>query len=384
MPIYSMGIKKSSPLYQYISSVHIGFQDLTTSLNAIIYTVALNEKLVESLNQIFINHIGDFYYMHCGNLKWYEFYKMGWGNYSGHVYKRTFINDCIQGIKWNVIHLIKKDITIYLISNKMTVLPSANVYKTNINGNSNTEFWNSINIYSPNFCDFIKDYGACVNWSNESHTIDCYYTDDNKLMFKRYGLPMDIRYYYSRFMVIDSIIDYTYELIGKSMEKIDKYKAQHASLRVWLKFKADMEKEVLYFQRFYNEQSEQLYDTDDFGELFAKKGSKLSISENLLGNKRVRVKAASDALDQMIEYIDSNIDYRSANENYRMQRITGLIGFWSMIIAAVAMIATCMGNTNVVNFFENNLTKITWIIVGLTIILLAGKIFKFMYFKFKR
>lgn len=86
----------------------------------------------------------------------------------------------------------------------------------------------------------------------------------------------------------------------------------------------------------------------------------------------------------MIEYIDSNIGYRSANENYKMQKVTGLIGFWSLVIAAVAMVATCMGSETIINFISENYRTIIEGIIGVGVILFLGKILKCVYFKLKK
>lgn len=135
MPVYSFGIKEQSSLHNYISEIHIGFQELTASINTVLYTIVLNRKLISKLNKICIDDIDDYFVLSTRNWKWYEFYKIGYATYSARIYKAEFINACIKDIKWNVIKTLRKNITFYLIDNQ-EILPSVNVYHTNIDAMS--------------------------------------------------------------------------------------------------------------------------------------------------------------------------------------------------------------------------------------------------------
>lgn len=61
IPVYSFGIKEQSKLYNYISEIYIDFQELTTSINTVLYTVVLNESLIGKLNKICIDDIDDLF-----------------------------------------------------------------------------------------------------------------------------------------------------------------------------------------------------------------------------------------------------------------------------------------------------------------------------------
>lgn len=357
MPVYSFGIKEQSSLHNYISEIHIGFQELTASINTVLYTIVLNRDLISKLDKICIDDIDDYFVLSTRNWKWYEFYKIGYATYSARIYKAEFINAYIKDIKWNVIKTLRKNITFYLIDNQ-EILPSVNVYHTNIDGNKNAQFWQSIQVEEPESCDFIKNGIACINWSRHTADIDYIYksTHGNKIYESIY--PMDIRYYYSQFLVRRTIIQQTYSRIEKYMETCDEYNTHHVKLKKWLAYKAKVERQNIYYKRFYNEQKEDVYDTSDFIEMFSKNiGNKKSITERLIEKQFQGAKEACIALSQALDYINTNVEYRSSIENYRVQSRTLFFTFISMAVATLALIVTCMTSENVSNFIADSITS---------------------------
>lgn len=362
MPVYSYGIKEQSPLYNYISEIHIGFQELTTSINTVLYTIVLNKSLVSKLDKICIDDIDDLFVLRASNWKWYEFYKMGYATYSARIYKSEFINACIKDIKWNVIKTLRKNITFYLIDNQ-EILPSINVYHTNIDGNKNAQFWQSIQVEDPESCDFTKNGIACINWSRHTADIDYIYKSTRGYEIYESIYPMDIKYYYSQFLVRRTIIQQTYSRIEKYMETCDEYNTRHVKLKKWLDYKAKVERQSIYYKRFYNEQKEDMYDTSDFIEMFSKSiGNKKSITERLIEKQFQGAKEACAALNQALDYINTNIEYRSSIENYRVQSRTLFFTFISMAVATLALIVTCMTSENLSIFIADCITSIfEWI-----------------------
>lgn len=384
MPTYSLGIKKDSSLYEYISAIYIGFQELTTSLNTVLYTVVLNKELVEKLNNIYIDNIGEHYLLETLNLKWYQFYKMGWSAYSGSEYKRGFINACLRSIKWNVVQGLKKHITFYLVDNE-EILPSVNVFKTNIDGNSSPKFWNSIGVSSPRRCDYYKRGSACINWSSESGDIDYIYMDLRGQGLQKHIFPMDIRYYYSQYLVRNTIVNQTYARVGKYMETCDFYNRMHYKLRKWLAYKAKMEKELLCYKRFYNEQEENMYDSSEFNQAFISimEEDNISITEKLIKEQFKKTNKASEVLNQAIKYIDTNIEYRSSTENFKIQKETLLLTFISMSVATLALMATCMGNEEISGFLVDKFKWVLIIMGGILGVCIVIRLAKWLYRKNK-
>lgn len=357
IPVYSFGIKEQSKLYNYISEIYIDFQELTTSINTVLYTIVLNESLIGKLNKICIDDIDDLFVLSVSNWKWYEFYKMGYATYSARIYKAEFINACIKDIKWNVIKTLRKDITFYLIDNQ-EILPSVNVYHTNIDGNRNAQFWQSIQVEEPESCDFTKNGIACINWSRHTADIDYIYKSTRGCEIYESIYPMDIKYFYSQFLVRRTIIQQTYSRIEKYMETCDEYNVNHIKLKKWLAYKAKIERQSIYYKRFYNEQKEEMYDTSDFVEMFSKSiGNKKSITERLIEKQFQSAKEAYTALNQALDYINNNIEYRSSIENYRVQSRTLFFTFISMAVATLALIVTCMTSEDVSEFIADYITS---------------------------
>lgn len=368
--IYSMGIKETSSLYKYISAIYIGFQELTTSLNTVIYTIKLKENIVNVLNEIFLYEFKDYYYWDDSNLKWFEFWKMGYSCYSGDAYKQAFVDDCVKSLKWNVIKVLRRNLTLYL-TEKNEVLPSVTAYKTNIDGNTNQHFWYSINVQSPKLCDFFKNHSGCINWSNGGESLDYIYKVEGRHSFL--NLSWDIRYFYSQYLIRSTIIKNTYEKAGKYVATINKFNIKYQPLKKWLSLKTDAEKETLYYKRFYNEQKPEMYDISDFEYMFGnynKIGD--SISENVIRRQYEEIQNAKEVLVQTLEYIDTNIAYRNSKENYSIQRQTLFITFLSMTVATLALVVSCVANENIYSYLFNHrvqMIKMVFVIVSIHIIL---------------
>lgn len=379
MPIYSLGIKDTSPLAKYITAIYIGFQDLTTSLNVVLYTIVLKKEIVDKLSNIYVDRVEGFSYLNGKNLKWYEFYKMGWANYSGYVYKSEFIKDCINSIKWNVLRIMRKSMTIYL-ANEKELLPSINVYATNIDGNSNNYFWPSINVSNPKICDFFLDNSACISWCNQDGDIDCIYNGIGSRMegmFQKYSFPMDIRYYYSRYLVTSTFICQTYVRVGKYMESVNRFNARNSGLRKWLSFKKAIEKDILYSKRFFNEFTEHInVDNDIVNFLYnGNVGIEHNITEQLFRNQYIKVKKASEVLNQINNYIDTNIEYRNSDENFRVQKSVLMLTFFSLLIAILALAVSCITNPSINDYIlKHKLYIVAYVILSIVILLCVGKL----------
>lgn len=367
-PLYSIGIKETSPLYKYISGIYIGFQELTTSLNTVIYTIQMKENIVEAWNKIFLDEFDDYYYLDDSNLKWHQFWKMGWSCYAGDAYKQAFIDDCVKSLKWNVLKILKKTMTIHL-AGEDGVLPSINVYKTNIDGNSSERFWYSINVKSPRMCDFIKDHSGCINWANSKGELDYIYRENGRRNI--FSIPMDIRYYYSQYLIRNAILNDTYIKVGKYMEIMKVFNEKWHPLKKWLSFKTDAVKETLYYERFYNEQKPVMYDVSDFEHMFLNynKGTK-SISEEVIKEQYEEIQEASEVLKQTTEYISTNIESRNSSENYRIQRQTMILTFLSMTVATLALVVSCITSENISSFiFNNRMQLFKWAILIFAILM---------------
>ncbi|SHK43494.1 hypothetical protein [Hespellia stercorisuis] len=371
MPTYSFGIKSSSPLYQYATGMYIGFQELTTSLNTVIYTLFVNKEFADKLNTFCTDNIEDYCVIEGKNLKWYEFYKMGMAEHAGSMYKQNFLDECIKSLKWNVARIIKKNITLYL-TRKNEILPSMIVYQTNIEANSNSEFWRSVNVESPRSCDFTKSGCACINWSNEMNSIDYIYGNGKRQSMDQMILPMDIRYFYSQYLVRDTIIKQTYSRVEEYMEQCDIFNRRQTKLKSWLAFKAEVEKEILYYKRFYNEQKEKMYDSSEFKEMFFEKpGEDKSMTERLFETQEERANEAYDVLVQILGYIDTNIEYRNSVENHKIQARTLIFTFLSMIVATCALIVSWISSEQIQKFISvSEKLKSIFVVIGIGFIVI--------------
>lgn len=68
-------------------------------------------------------------------------------------------------------------------------------------------------------------------------------------------------------------------------------------------------------------------------------------------------KEAYTALNQALDYINNNIEYRSSIENYRVQSRTLFFTFISMAVATLALIVTCMTSEDVSEFIADYITS---------------------------
>ena len=174
---------------------------------------------------------------------------------------------------------------------------------------------------------------------------------------------MDIRYFYSQFLVRGTIIQQTYSRIEKCMETCDKYNMRRVKLKKWLAYKAKVERQNIYYKRFYNEHKKEMYDASDFKEMFfIYADAEKSITEQLIEEQYQNAKEASVALNQALDYINTNIEYRSSIENYKIQSRTLVFTFVSMAVATLALVVTCMTNDNINNFVSSHIEMfLEWI-----------------------
>lgn len=342
----TISIKENSRLRKYISQIDFRAINLTSSFCCLNIVVQLNEQLVKDISSYVVSNVpGKETITGYKNKKWYQFRTLGRGTLSGSIYKNKTLEMVLMDIKWNILNELSKCITTLVFKSQSINAPSTCSILTNIDGNSNTQFWKSMNI-DPRFCDFYNDMSACIAWR-----------EDNPFF-----LYTNIRN--------DTITDITNEILSHHIgdelcsymiasfvdlsirSKLKKYscdisKLKKKNIRHWLKSKVKFDMEVFYEARFMSEYKHTIKD-GDFDDFFSLRSNRKPIILYLYSNIEGRIEATKNLYNGIVKLYQSNLDYRNAKTNHKTQRQALVSSIVSAFVAIVAIIISIISNESAI------------------------------------
>ena len=332
-------INERSPLFKYISNIHFSIVNLSDTFCCLIIHLFLNKNLQNKINILSINSIDEqFRVAGYEGKKWFQFRKLVYAQYSGAIYKCQLLNDIFADIVWNVCKVIHKSIPNILFHSQKTLPPYICSVYTNIDGNSNGEFWRSVGV-SSNFCDYTQDYSACIAWRSDGPSLFIHSKAQNKQGNIIYPTKA---FYIARTLCFCLIPNGIIKLLRKNLTKYSKNIAdlKNKGIKEWLKLKVDMDSNMFYLMRFINE-----YTVDDhslgFKEFVNIKGERPYISK-LFSNINRNIERGKSLFNSISDIFQSNIDYRNAESNYRLQIIALMVSVLSIFIAVIAIIISIL------------------------------------------
>ena len=169
----TLAFKPGCEFSRYASRLNIEMLSLSSSFVGIVYRFWINEEWKDKINKLCVSDRAKHeFYSGIENLRWYQFRRIGKGANPGNIYKEKILAVLLEEIKYRLAEELHKDFrsVIFSMNNKPIAF---NVFKTNIDGNSSKEFWNSIGIEA-RFCDFINGQDACIN-SLHQHNVELDY-----------------------------------------------------------------------------------------------------------------------------------------------------------------------------------------------------------------
>ena len=248
--------------------------------------------------------------------------------------KREILEEILTDIKWKVSSLLSSYIPKMILFSHKVNLPSITSFRTNIDGNSYDEFWESIDV-NPRHCDFLENFSGCLAWGTASTNPKYIYSQHKQLdSLSSMILAHDIDIYVSPYLVADAVDkDFRKQLriFSEKMNHISKKGTKH-----WLKIKIKFDATVLYYSRFINEYQNKKNELPKFIRLSKRKIPIIDISYKNIKN---RIDEDRKLYKTIMSLFQSNADYRNLNTNLRIQKI---ILTSTIISVAVAIISACV------------------------------------------
>lgn len=233
-------------------------------------------------------------------------------------------------------------------SQKMLPPYICSVY-TNVDGNSNLEFWSSVGVNSY-FCDYSQDYSSCIAWRSDGAP---FFIRGNTQSIESSILNSYKAHHISHTLCFYLVPNTVINLLRKNLTKFSKKIAtlKRKGITKWLKVRVDMDSSMFYLMRFVEEYTieDNSFDFKQYSNIKRERPLVSKLFSNL--NRRI---SRSKALYKSISSIfNSNIDYRNAKSNYHLQKIALIVSILSMLVATAALVVTLLTNQGTSHFINS-------------------------------
>lgn len=336
----NVAIKEESTLYPYIAQIHFRLINITDSFCCLSAFALLNKDLKCDISNFITSNVkciidvGGF-----EGKKWYQFKNLGNSGRRGTVIKQEQLEEILTDIKWRVTKEMHKFIPAMILSSHKVNLPSVSSFRTNIDGNSYPEFWQSLEV-SPELCDFTNDYSGCISWGSATKNISYIYSNSKELYSEI--LAVDIDMYLCQYLIAEAVNDDLRNHLvafSKKMSAITNKNIKH-----WLKLKIQVDSILFYYIRFIDEYH--IIDTE-FSNFVSLKKERKSIIQNYYDGMNRRIEEAQKLYTNIMRLFQSNSDYRNVKENYKIQKLVLLTTGISVLVAIIALFVTVKSNTEI-------------------------------------
>ena len=282
------------------------------------------------------------------NYKWFQFKNLTYGQYCGSKYKCRLLNDIFADITWNVCKVVYSNIPNMLFHAQKMLPPYICSVYTNIDGNTNSEFWKSVGVSSYS-CDYTQEYSCCIAWRYDG--VPFFIRGNTQSIendLSNSSRADHIAHWLCFYLVPNTVITLLRKNLTKFSRKIATLKRK--GITQWLKVRVDADSIMFYLMRFVEE-----YTIED--DLLDIKYSRINKERPLVFelfsdlNKRIRrVRALYNSISNIF---NSNIDYRNAKSNYCLQKIALIVSILSMVVATAALVVTLLTNEGTSHFINS-------------------------------
>ncbi|GAB6109043.1 hypothetical protein [Fusibacter bizertensis] len=337
-----VAINDSSDCYKYVKKVSLSLYNLSNTLCIVDYELVLTDEAKKNYNDLIkMNVKGEDRLSKNFNTKWFEVNKMGMGVRSEVLYKADLVNNFISEIKWLSACELAKYFNLFFHNHNM-LQPSINCFRTNIKANKeHLKFWRSLGMSQ--YADYSTNYDTCICWTSLQNTqlsdrlnLISSFEQSNDFNFSSYSLPK----YFMAFMVGNS----TNVLTKMKLKKINNtvgnmYNHRFNNLSWLLKEKASIEVELLVPMRLLNEITtfEYFQCFDEFQSNYISDKNYITRHLNYLNDD---IKISIQKYQSIVQIINSHIDIRNHQENFKLQWWIFLITFTSLISSIITLYIT--------------------------------------------
>lgn len=247
----TLAFKPGCEFSRYASRLNIEMLSLSSSFVGIVYRFWINEEWKDKINKLCVSDRAKHeFYSGIENLRWYQFRRIGKEANPGNIYKEKILAVLLEEIKYRLAEELHKDFRSVILS--MNNKPIAfNVFKTNIDGNSSKEFWNSIGIEA-RFCNFINGQDACINSLHQDNVkLDYIYKRNKNDRYDSECFAHNIVERFIEYLCVVGVKNAIEDQITQISVWIQR--GQNANLDTWLQIKLDTDNSLMYATRFVNE-----------------------------------------------------------------------------------------------------------------------------------
>jgi len=328
-------LKDSSTLKKYVSQISFHAVNLSSSFFSLKITVTLNKDIVNHLSNYVVDNIPDqIRITGFENKHWYEFSHLAYGTFSGSIYKNETFESVLKDLTWRVAKEVQRFIPSMLFTSQQCCPQYICSIKTNIDGNSNRNFWNSIDIDS-HWCDFSPDLTSCIAWRPHGEPVFLFLPPQN--IKQEIGASVESYHIADKLcylLLYQKLSQYIRERLPIFSNKIN---SKRKSLKAWLKLKVDFDKEMFFPIRFLNEVEDQT--NNSFSYITLRPNKKTFIS-TLYADLFESIQKTVDLYSGINSLFQSNIDYMSAKNNFSTQNKALGVSILAVIVAIISIIIT--------------------------------------------
>lgn len=334
------GIRPSSPLSKYISSIHFRLNNLSSTFCSLHIRVNLNKDLANKLSTYAVSRVDDISYVYVPEyLSLLRFYRAGYGVYSGDIHKSRIIDSVLHDVTWNITRHLSATGIPTLLYNHRTLPPVLVHVETNISGHSHRNFWNSLSI-NTQLCDYSESYSFCLAWrcSDQDCLPFCISSPKNDITVFEQMRATRLDYNIAGLLIPDVIDTYIRKTLPVYMRRINRcQRFQRNAHKKLLKLKKTFDSDLFYFVRFIHEFEHVPYEITE-GHLLHRipyKDNEPHPSLTSLKNKGVMtlVKKLSSDYNQFLSLFTSALDYYAARSNLHLQIVAVIVSIIAIIIS---------------------------------------------------
>lgn len=343
-------INDRSSLFKYISQIHFSIVNLSDSFCCLIMHLYPNKELQKKIDLLSVSSMDEqFKITGYEDHKWFQFKNLTYGQYSGSIYKCQLLNDIFADITWNICKVVYSSIPNMLFHSQKMLPPYICSVCTNVDGNSNSEFWSSVGVNSY-FCDYSQEYSSCIAWRSDGAP---FFIRGNTQSIESSMLNSSRAYHISHTLCFYLVPNTVINLLRKNLTKFSKKIAtlKRKGITKWLKVRVNMDSSMFYLMRFVEEYT--IEDNSfDFKQYSNIKRERPLVSK-LFSNLNGRISRGKALYKSISSIFNSNIDYRNAKSNYRLQKIALIVSILSMLVATAALVVTLLTNQGTSHFINS-------------------------------
>lgn len=345
-PIGSGQFSKSSSLFRNFSSISFSVCNLTSTFCSLHIYVKLSYNLRKSLSVFSTSNIPAHLTVKAKHISDLITGKgLGYEIYMGSIYKHDVLRCVIQDLTWQITSQLVNQHTPLIISPRQSFPPHILHVSTNISGNYNKEFWNSIGVKSSN-CDYHMNVQQCLSWSSIPMYIQLTEAPPSRSSPLSHPDPYIIDRYWSYINISKFIDSHIRNEILPYMRKINVFQRSFfmTPFNNPLKLKCKIDQVFFPYLRFLKD-SETILSAKHPGIIYCYNYQKLPLRKtnryaSILEKNKHDVLKMNQRLckdyNQFYQLLTSAVDVYKDNSNHKLQ-VTAIIVSIIAILISVAL-----------------------------------------------